>query len=115
MELSNDQMNDIVFTVTEKVLLRMPEVMGNLIQEHTSMSKITKEFIDKNEEFQGHNLIIQKVLEQMESDNTGLPYEKLLDMAKPKIAKQILLSKNCDLTSVSTRKGLDTTIDNGRL
>jgi len=114
MILSNEQMDQLVFDITEKILLRMPEVLGNLIKEHASMKKLTDSYLDENPNFKGHSLIIQKVLEKLEETNSGLAYEKLLVLATPKIKQQIALSSGCDTENVKKKDELDITI-NGQL
>ena len=87
-------------SIIEKVLLMIPDVIGNLITHHMSMSKTNKEFYKKHSELQDHKDVVVKVLEKVEGENPLLIHQKLLEKALPKIQEQIRLSNGMSMENV---------------
>ena len=90
----------IINEAVEKALLRLPEVVGNLITSHISSIKINKQFYDKFPEFKDSKDLVAKVIEKLENDNPGVDYTKLLDLAAPLIKEQIKTVGSIDLKNV---------------
>lgn len=97
--LSEKDLEEIVFNVTEKVLLRIPEVIGNLMMNHAEMNKLTKDFHAKNPEFMSDPLTVSSVTGQLERENAGMSYEKILELAAPLIKKRMNIVKTTDFNS----------------
>lgn len=89
MDLTQDQLDKIVFTVTEKVLLRMPEVIGHLIMEHTSIQKLTKGFYADHPKFKEDVQSVRSIISKLEKEDVTMEYGDILKKAAPLIAKRI--------------------------
>ena len=107
--LTQEQMNDLVFQVTEKVLLRMPEVLGNLMQEHVSIHATIKDFYKKYPHFVDNKLIVQKAVAQLESENPTVEYHELLEQAVPIIENNLKVTNQCDLKKKKKLEDLNLT------
>jgi len=97
MTITTEEFNKIVFEVTEAILLRMPEVLGNLIQEHAVANKMNKKFYESHPEFKSNISTVRSVVEQVESENTSLEYKEILDKATPLIKERIKLITSSDI------------------
>jgi hypothetical protein len=87
--IDQEEKQAIINEAVEQALLRLPEVVGNLITSHISSIKINKQFYDKFPEFKDSKDLVAKVIEKLENDNPGIDYVKLLDLAAPLIKEQI--------------------------
>jgi hypothetical protein len=101
------EMNEVVNKVIEKVLLRMPEVIANLIEEQAMANKLNKQFYGSNPEFKDNLPLVTSVIEQIESDHVNLTYDKVLEKAAPIIKDRLRISQECDIKSVPTLESLD--------
>ena len=81
----------LVMEITERILLRMPEVIGNLIQEHSVLLKLNKEFQTRYPEFKTHLSLVRSIVENTELKNPGLSYRDILEKAVPEIKEKIKL------------------------
>ena len=79
----------LVHEITERILVRMPEVIGNLIQEHAVLLKLNKAFQGEHPEFKAHLDIVRGVVEQTEMQNPSLDYKEILAQSVPKIREAI--------------------------
>lgn len=105
--MTEQELDLITNKVIEQVLLRMPEVIGNLIREQAMMSKLNKKFYGENPEFKDNLPLIGSILEQLESNNVGIEYDKLLEMSIPIIKDRIQTIKSCGVTTKSQFESLD--------
>jgi len=78
--------------IVERILLMIPEVIGNLINHHMSMAKTNKDFYKKHSELKDHKHVVAKVLEKIEGDNPLLGHSALLEKALPEIQSQLKVS-----------------------
>lgn len=88
-------------TITEKVLLLIPEVIGNLMVNHISMAKLNKKFLDAHPEFKNHKEAVQSVVEMIEGRDPLAKYEDILKEAVPEIRKRIETMKKVDMKTIS--------------
>jgi len=106
MEVDNEMFDKIVFEVTEKVLLRMPEVIGNLMKNHSEINKMTKGFNEKYPEFKTDPVSVQSVVGQLERENTGMLYEDILEKAVPLIKERMRTVGSLDISNIGERSKL---------
>lgn len=104
MSITNEEFDRIVFKVTESVLLRMPEVIGNLIQNHAEVLKLNKTLYEKHPEFKTRIDVVRSVVEEVERNNTALEYKQIIDLAIPKIKNRLEV---IDSQDVKTRPKLN--------
>lgn len=110
MELSKEQEERIILQVIERILNKMPEVIGNLMSQRAVMNKLKKEFFDGNPEFKDHKEIVGQVLADVEGNDITLDYEQIFKKAKPEISKRIQMKQETDLTNVKRKSDVETVV-----
>jgi hypothetical protein len=110
MELTKDQMEEIATIAVEKILVRMPDVIGNLMQHHAMLNKANYKFYKDHEEFAEHKNLVAGVIEEVELANPAKKYEELLTLAVPKIQEKIRTMKGLDTKKV--RKSVSLNVPN---
>lgn len=119
MSITKEQEEDIINRAVEKALLQLPYVMGSLLDSHAAMMKVNKKFYDSNPEFKNHPDVVASVVEQIDGENTLLPYDQKLTKAIPEIRRRIASIKPLDMSETNRpiRKliGSMPTTDNGEL
>jgi len=104
MSLTEEEKNEILDLAVERTLLKIPEVVGNLITHHMSQNKMNKDFYEKHPKFRDHKELVASVIEQVEGNNSPMDYTKLLEKAIPEIEKRIDVTKDLDLVNVDVPK-----------
>lgn len=99
--ITEEEKQEIVNLAIERMLLILPETIGNLITNHITMSKINKDFYGKHPEFKKHRDIVASVVESEESSNILNDYESILKNAVPTIKERILQVSNLNMDKVT--------------
>jgi len=73
----------------EAALLKLPEVVGHLLEEKSRMRHLAKEFFESHKEFKEHKQVVASVIEELETDNPGEQYSKILEKSIPIINDRI--------------------------
>jgi len=102
-----DRVADRVMDMTvEKLLLSIPETVGNMMASAASLSKINKDFYDKYKEFDKHRDVVASVVEMTEGKNSLLDYKDILNKAVPEIKNRIKTMNGLDMKSVTSKPNL---------
>jgi len=112
MDISEKDFNALVLAVTEKVLLRMPEVIGNLMMNHAEVNKLTKDFYGKNPSFKNDPVSVKSVISALEQDNAGMKYDKILELSEPMIRERMITVKSLNIKDLPKKEELDLSFDN---
>ena len=99
--MTPEERESVINEAVERTLLLIPEVVGNLMQNHSMKVKANKRFFEKYPEFDGHREIVAATVEQVEGDNPGTDFDNLLKMAEPMIRQRIKGFGKLDTSSVS--------------
>lgn len=102
--LTELEKEEIINAAMERTLLRIPEVIGNLLSNHAALIKINKKFYDSNPEFKPFREIVASTVEAVEGENTLDDYEDVLKKSIPEIKKKISLVKKLNFDPVDTSK-----------
>ncbi len=105
--MNEEELNKIVELAVEKILVRMPEVVGNLMKHHAKMLQLNQKFYTDNPDFQKHKKVVVDVLEDLEGKNPHIKYEQLLEKATPAIKDRIGVMSNLDMNNVKDKGALD--------
>jgi len=100
--ITPEEKQEIIDAAVEKALLLLPEVIGNLIQDHVAMSKINSDFYKQHPEFADHKQAVASVIEAIEGKNPLLDYKDLLNKAIPEIHERIRTVGSLNMTDVSS-------------
>ena len=112
--LTEEEKNEIVDMVVDRVgditverlLLSIPEVVGNLMASAAALTKTNKEFYDKHKEFSKHRDVVASVVEQTEGKNPLLSHAELLEKAVPDIKRRIKTMDGLDMKNVTSKPNL---------
>ena len=86
--ISEEEKQEIVDRAVEAALLKLPEVVGNLMATHSAAAKANKEFYEKYPEFKDKTELVRATVESIEGKNPNLEYEEILKKAVPEIRKR---------------------------
>ena len=109
--ITSEEEERLVLKVVERVLTIMPEVIGNLIANHSSNAKIKEDFYNKYPEFKSHPEIVREIIAKVESDSIGKPYDEILSLAIPRIKDSINLRGSLNTSEVPSKDNLDLSVD----
>jgi len=95
--ITEEEKDEIINLTTERVLLKLPEVVGNLMANHVALMKINSKFYSDYPEFRDVKDVVAKVVESIEGKNPLDDYESLLKKAVPEIRKRIKTFDKLDM------------------
>jgi|WetSurMetagenome_2_1015567.scaffolds.fasta_scaffold683678_2 hypothetical protein len=115
--ISDEEREEIIAAAVERTLLKIPEVVGNLITSQMSMLNINKEFYKSHPEFSNKREVVQSVVEMVEGKNAGLGYEEILKKAIPEIRERIGITSKLNTNNVTkpNRNLANLNLSNGEL
>lgn len=99
--ISEEERNSIVNEAVEKALLKLPEVIGNLIVNQVSAIKLNREFYTKYPEFAKVKNLVAEITTRVEGENLGLDYKEILAKAVPLIREQMRVTSKLDTSSIT--------------
>lgn len=98
MSLSEQEMEQIATLAVEKILARMPDVIGNLMTSHAKIQMLNKEFYEKYPDFKANKHLVGEVLEQTEARDISKTYEEILEQSVPEIRKKMKIVDKLELS-----------------
>lgn len=98
--MNEEEKQQLINEIVERLLLMIPDVIGNLITNHVSLVRMNKEFYDKFPEFRGKKDIVASVVEMIEGQDPTVDYKDILEKSVPEIRNRIERVKDLDLVSI---------------
>lgn len=98
----SEKINGFKEEVKQEVLLLIPDTIGNLMTEQATQSKMNAEFYKAHKEFQDHKDVVVSVIEMIEGKNIGMDYDKVLEKAVPEIKRRIETISKLDMQTVDS-------------
>ena len=92
----------------ELMYLNMPDIIGNLINQHMRDYKTRETLFSKRPEFRKRPDLVASVLKRVEGENTLLGDDKIIEKALPEIDKLLKDVKLLDMKTVPKRPDLHT-------
>lgn len=92
--LTEEELNQ----VAEKVLLKIPAVIGNLMANQAVITKLSQDFYKNHPEFESNKAAVASVVEKVESENPGMTYDKVLNLSIPLIRERLKVTSKLNLT-----------------
>ena len=117
-DLTNEQVDNIVTLVIERILNRMPKVIGNLMAQQATANKLKKDFYSQYPEFDKHKDVVVNVISKLEGKNLTIELEEILIMAVPEIRKKISMKDKLNTEGIQESEDInkfilpETDIDN---
>lgn len=122
--ITQEEEDRIIEKAIERALLLIPEVIGNMMAQQSSLNDLNSKFYKDYPEFKDKKDVVASVIEMVEGKNPLKKYEDILKEAVPEIRERILTMKNMNMSSIPEKpernlKDLDipsiTDSDNGEL
>lgn len=73
----------------EHMLQILPNVIDYLIRQTGYIKKLGDDFYNKHQDLANHKQEVSKILETVEAENPGKPYEELLQLAAPRAREHL--------------------------
>lgn len=89
--MTEEEKEKLILEITERILLRIPEVLGNLMAHHATINKEKKAFFNKYPEFKRDLPTVTSVIEKIEGDDLSLNFNDVLERSVPEIQKRLKL------------------------
>jgi len=97
--MTEDERQSIINEITEKLLLNLPNIVGNLITNHAALLELNKEFYLTHPEFRDKKDIVTSVVEMIEGRDPTVDYKEILRQAPAEINKRIAQVKDLTLNA----------------
>lgn len=95
--ITTEEKQEIINEVTEKLLLTLPEVIGNLIINHVALLDMNKKFYLDHPDLCDKKDIVASVVEMIEGRDPTADYKDILHQALPEIRERIKQIRNLNL------------------
>jgi hypothetical protein len=95
-----------VMEIIESYFLKIPRLVGDLYADEIRKNKMKLKFFEDNKEFGNHLNIVGKTIEEIDSKNPGITYDKILEKSVPMIKERIKNISSLDLTTNEKPKDL---------
>lgn len=109
--LTESEKKEIVKEVLLAVLLKMPEVIGNLMTHHSLVNDVREKLYRDYPEFRGHGPVVASCIEEIDGSDLKQSVDDVIKRAVPVIRERIKVVKASDLVSKPSKTDLDLTID----
>lgn len=103
MSLTPEEREDIINAACERALLKLPEVVGNLIMSKAATAKLSADFYKDHPELKGYSDLVAGTVEFVEGKNPGVEYAKILELALPEIRSRLKVASTLDLTTTNDK------------
>jgi hypothetical protein len=98
--ISEDEKEGLINEIVERMLLKIPDIVGNLITVYAEKIRMSKEFYAKYPEFSDHRDVVASVIESMDANSKFKPFKEVVEDSVPVIRKRIGLLKGIDMKTV---------------
>lgn len=98
--MTAEEIDKIADKVMEKFLLKLPEVVGNLMSQHAEFNKAKEDFFKQYPEFQGHKEVVAQTVMLEEGKSLTKSYDEILTEAVPEIRRRLATIKKLDFETV---------------
>lgn len=99
--ITEEEKEKLINEITERMLLKIPDVVGNLITNYATKIRVGKEFYEKYPEFKDHKEVVASTIEYFENLNVDKSFKEVVDSSVPEIRKKIKAMKGIDTKKVS--------------
>lgn len=98
--MSEQEKEEIIARTAERVMLALPEVIGNLMTSKVMEARINREFYKAHPELVAHSDTVRSVIEEIQGKNPIDDYNTLLEKSVPEIKKRLEVMKGLNVTDV---------------
>jgi len=98
--MNDKDRESIINEAVERALLKVPEVIGNLMTVYAEKTRVSTEFYKKFPEFNNHREIVAATIESVEDADPSKTFQQVIDAATPKIKERIGTMSGLDVDNV---------------
>ena len=98
--ITDEERNSIVNEAVEKALLKLPEIVGNLMMNYAAKAKTSEKFYERFPEFSKHRDVVASAVERIEEEDPTKNLEQILNDAVPEIRRRLKSIKGLDMSTV---------------
>lgn len=91
---SESTLNELAQQIIQEALKSLPLVNENIIKRSGALHKMSEDFYRKNPDLLEHKPTVASIIEQVESENPGISFDKLLDKAGARSREFLKLNDN---------------------
>ncbi len=99
--MTDEERQLIVNECVEKLLLLLPDVIGNLMMEKANALKLDKQFYKDHPEFANNTTLVKEVVDGLRREYPELEYKDILSKAYPLAKQQLKVTSSLDMKTVS--------------
>lgn len=88
-QVLEELLTSVVHQAVEEALRCLPGVMKSLAVQASYVQKLNTQFYKDHRDLEGKQDLVLKTLEQVEGDNPGLPYDKVLEKTAEAVRKVV--------------------------
>jgi hypothetical protein len=99
--ITEEEKEILINEITERMLLKIPEVVGNLITLYAEKIRMSKEFYTKYPEFSNHKDVVAAVIESIDADSKFKPFKEVVEDSVPVIRRRIESLKSIDMKTIN--------------
>lgn len=99
--ITKEEKEILINEITERMLLKIPDVVGNLITLYADKIRMSKEFYAKYPEFNNHKDIVAAVIESIDNDSKFKPFKEVVENSVPVIRRRIESFKGIDMKTIN--------------
>lgn len=98
-----EERQEIIDAAVEKALLMLPTVVGSLMAQQATQSRLISQFYKDHPDFAKHKDIVAACIEQVDGHNPLLSFDEKLAKAVPVIQQRIKDMGAANITTVNTK------------
>lgn len=102
MELSKEDLEKIIDITTERVLLKLPETVGNMMSSLVTMIENRKKFYNDHPELVDHKELVMKLYEQIDGESMGQSYDEVVNKLLPLVRQKLSIKNSLSKSPVKT-------------
>lgn len=106
MQLTEEEKTELFLEFQQRFLLSMPDIIGNLINQHMNNYRLKEKLYSKYPELKKHPQLVAAGLLKTEGNNTLLPQDEIIERAIPTIKQLIADTKPLETGSIAKRPDL---------
>ena len=104
--MDTQEREEIINEAVERALLKIPEIIGNLMMYYSGKMKVSKRLYERFPEFEKHRQLVASTIEAEENADFSRSFDEIVEAAIPKIKRRIESVGNLDIANVK-RPDLD--------
>jgi len=95
----DQEIKDYIDKKIEGLYLSLTEIVGSAMAHQAFCNKVNAAFYKEHPEFKDKKEVVASVVEMVDGENPAIDYDKLLELALPRIKERIAITQNMNVNS----------------